>query len=124
MAFNGIQTNKVLKYVKKKYETEPEFLWRKFPNNAILRHNKNSKWYAALLNISPKKLGIDGNENIDILNLRCDPLVINFIMDGKNFFPGYHMNKSHWVTIVLNGAIKDTKLFSLIDASYNLTADK
>lgn len=122
MAFSGIQANKILQHVKKKYGTKPEFLWRKSPGNAILRHKDNSKWYAALLNIKKNKLGLDGSDNIDIINLKCDPDVINFIIDNKKFFAGYHMNKRHWITIILDGKIKDKEVFYLIGLSYDLTA--
>jgi predicted DNA-binding protein (MmcQ/YjbR family) len=124
MTYKSIQANKVLQYVKKKYGTEPEFLWRKFPGNAILRHKSSSKWYAALLTISERKLGLDGDTDIDILDLKCEPKLIHFVIDRKKIFPGYHMNKNNWVTIILDGRIKDKALFALIDASYDLSAAK
>lgn len=122
MAYTDTEVNKVLGYVKKKYSTKPEFLWFNTPDNAILRHKDNSKWYGALLKISPGKLLIEGNKDIYILNLKCTPMLMSFIIDRKKIFPGYHMNKRNWISVILDGSIKPKKLFSLIDLSYDLTS--
>jgi len=34
--------------------------------------------------------------------------------------PGYHMNKNHWNTIILDGTVPDKEIFSWIDHSYDL----
>ena len=124
MAFNSPGINKVLRYVKKKYGTEPEFLWARFPNNAILRHKNSSKWYAAVLIVPKQKLGIAGEGSIDILDLKCDPVLIGSLIDRKSIFPGYHMNKEHWITVLLDGSIRDKEVFGLIDLSYDITEGK
>lgn len=127
MAFTGIVTNKVIQYIKKKYGAEPEFLWAKTPDNAIFRHKKrfankeSSKWFAALLTIPKIKLSIKGGGNIEILNLKCDPVLTSLLIDGKNIFPAFHMNKEHWITVLLDGSVKNERIFPLIDFSYNLT---
>ena len=124
MAFDSIGIKKVLEYVKGQYGTEPEFLWAKFPNNAILRHKSHSKWYAALLIVSKRKLGISGDGTVDILNLKCAPVLIDSLVDRKSIFPGYHMNKDHWITVLLDGSVEDKSVFALIDQSYEMTERK
>ncbi|WP_424244418.1 putative DNA-binding protein (MmcQ/YjbR family) [Elusimicrobium posterum] len=121
MAFTNLETNKILQYVNKKYATKPEFLWRKFPGNAILRRKDSKKWYGAILTIPKQKLGINEAGNVDILDLKCDPMLISSLIDKKSFFPGYHMNKTHWITILLDGSVKEKFLFSLIDQSYEIS---
>lgn len=121
MKFDGVETNKVLKYVKEKYGTEPEFLWAKFPGNAVLRHKNTLKWYGVLLNIPKQKLGLVDDGNVDILDLKCEPILIGSLIDGKRYFPGYHMNKEHWITILLDGSVLSDEIFSLIDLSYTVT---
>lgn len=120
MAFTNPETNEILHYVKKKYGTAPEFLWRRFPGNAILRHKESTKWYAAILTVAKQKLGIKEEGAVDILNIKCDPMSIAALIDRKSFFPGYHMNKTHWITVLLDGSIKHDFLFSLIDQSYDI----
>lgn len=42
---------KVLEYAKEKYDSDAEYLWPKFPRNAICRRNDNEKWYFAILSV-------------------------------------------------------------------------
>ena len=117
--FKNQQTQDVIKYIKDKYDDEFEFLWEKSPNNAISRRKDNKKWYIALLTIPGNKLNIDTESDIEIVDIRADENV-STLVDNKTIFPGYHMNKKHWITIVLDYSIPNEKLFNLIDESYIL----
>lgn len=44
------------------------------------------------------------------------------IPDGERFFPGYHMNKKHWFTVLLDGSVPDDEICRLLDESYVLAA--
>lgn len=118
--FKSEYAHKIIEYVAEKYQDSPEFLWKKFSNNAIFRRKDNQKWYAALLIISKKKLGIDSDEIIDIIDLRIDPAQIDETVDGQKYFPGFHMNKRHWLTICLDGSVPIDEICNRIDASYIL----
>lgn len=121
MVFKSTDAKKVLTYVLEKYGTTPEFLWARSPGNAILRHKHNLKWYAALLSLPKKKLGIDRPGDIEILDVKGDPAMIDNLRDGKRFLPAYHMNKEHWMTLVLDGSIPMKEICSLIDLSFDIT---
>ena len=55
------------------------------------------------------------------LNLKCDPLKAEILRGYyPAVLPGYHMNKRHWNTIVLDGSIPDAELCAMIDESYAL----
>ncbi len=55
------------------------------------------------------------------MNLKCDPLVAEGLRDRyKSVLPGYHMNKRHWNTIILDGTVPDNVICSMIDDSYDL----
>lgn len=114
----------VIRYIENKYAGRLEFLWEKFPQNAVVRRSDNAKWYAAFLNLPQSKLGLKGNEKIDIIDLRIDPSEINAVIDGQKYFPGYHMNKKHWITIRLDGSVPPEEIYERIDASYRLAAKK
>ena len=116
-----INREEIFEYVKDKFSTVPEYLWQKFPRYAVLRHNDNTKWYAAVMNVSKHKLGIGGNEEIDILDIKCDPLMIGSLLEKKGFLPAYHMNKEHWITIILDGGVSKEEIFNLLDLSFDLT---
>ncbi len=118
--FKSNQAKQIIKYVKEKYDNEPEFLWEKFAGNAVFRHKENNKWYGVLLTIHKSKLGIDSEEKVDIIDLKILPKDIEKVIDNEKYFFGYHMNKKHWFTIILDGSVSIEKIFEFIDISYNI----
>ncbi len=122
--FQGGSAQRVIQYIHETYQDHPEFLWGKFPGNAIFRRQDNAKWYAALLRLPAGKLGLPGEDLIDILDLRGDPESLPQLIDGVKYFPGYHMNKKHWFTVVLDGSLPAEDIFARIDASYRIAAKR
>lgn len=116
-----IKRNEIFKYVKDKYDTEPEYLWSKYPGYAVLRHKSNNKWYGLIMNVPKEKLGLEGKEEIDIIDLKNYPELIGTLRNKKEIIPAYHMNKEHWVSVILNGEFPEKELFDLIDLSYEIT---
>jgi predicted DNA-binding protein (MmcQ/YjbR family) len=111
----------IIGYVEEKYGVVPDYPWRKTPNYAILRHAHNRKWFGAIVDITENKLGLDGNKPVDALNLKCDPFLIISLRNEPGIFPAYHMNKVHWLTVLLSSSISKEKVCNLIDLSYELT---
>ena len=55
------------------------------------------------------------------INLKCEPIkALQLREDYNDIKPGYHMNKKHWNTVMINGQISYSLLMELIDHSYNL----
>ena len=117
----GSIRNEVLSYVKTKFNTLPEYPWAKTPDTAVLRHSENKKWYGIIMDIKKNRLGIESEEMIDILNLKCDPVLISSLLDNKGFYPAYHMNKYHWISIALDNSVDLDEIKRLIKLSYQLT---
>ena len=92
----------ILAYVREKFGTEPEYPWARYPHYAVLRHQQGRKWYALIMDVPPDRL--------DLL-----------ISGTPGILPAYHMDKRHWVSILLDGGITPEELFALIDASHALT---
>ena len=122
--FKSRQTIAIINYVKAKYDNDLEFLWKKSPKNAIWRNQNNRKWYGAVLVISKDKLKIESNEMVEILDLRYQKNDIKNIIDNYKIFPGYHMNKDNWITIILDGRVELEEIYQLIDNSYQLSLHK
>ncbi|MDE7296593.1 MAG: MmcQ/YjbR family DNA-binding protein, partial [Clostridia bacterium] len=99
-------------------------LWAKFPSNAIWRRKDNQKWYGILLLLSKRKLGLEGDEIVEMIDLRIEPSEIDKLVDGKTYFAGYHMNKRSWFTICLDGSVPTQTIFEYIDNSYRLALKK
>ena len=118
--FRSEYANEVIRYIKEKYQHKLEYLWQKFPENAIVRRADNHKWYVVLLTVEKNKIGLEGNGKVEIIDLRIDPEKLTKIVDGQRFFSGYHMNKKHWMTICLDGSVDLRDIFNYIDDSYIL----
>lgn len=122
--FKNSISKKVLKYIKNKYGDSEEYLWDRFPEVAAIRNKKNNKWYALLMTIPENKIGIDRGDTIEIINLRYYKDDTQNIIDNKQIFPGYHMNKKSWITIKLEGNMNTKEIYKLIDISYNISLKK
>ena len=118
--FKTDYTKEVVDYVKNKYGDELEFLWEKSPKNAVVRRKSSDKWYAVILTISKRKLNLNSDEAVEIINLHNSPEEIEKLIDNKRYFPAYHMNKKYWCTICLDGTVELEKIYKLIDISYEL----
>ena len=122
--FKSIQAKEIICYVRDKYGDELEFLWEKFPDNAIWRRKDNGKWYGALLTVKASKLSLADDKLIEILDLRIKTEDIEATVDNERFFMGYHMNKKHWYTILLDDSIPTEEICRRIDGSYLLAKKK
>ena len=110
------------------YGVSPEYLWSSSPDSAVFRHTENGKWFGVLMRVSAEKLprlretGTGGTEFVNILNLKCEPELAAALAAGKRgIFPAYHMNKTHWISVCLNGSVSEEELDSLIELSFELT---
>lgn len=106
-------------YVKEQYGTLPEHLWKKDPESAVLRH-QNGKWYAVIMNVKKNVLGLQETGDVDIMNVKCNPEMTGFITQSYGYLPGYHMNKKHWITILLDDSVTEAKTLDFLDMSYDL----
>ena len=117
--------DEVLRYVKRKYKSEAEYLWARYPTYAIVRHQDNQKWYGLIMNIPRSRLGLQGDEIVDVLNVKLgDTLLCDLLIQEKGIFPGYHLNKGNWISILLDGTVPMKEIRDLIDRSYLVTASK
>ena len=118
--FKANYTKEIVAYIKNKYRDELEFLWEKSPKNAVVRRKSSKKWYAVILTVSKRKLNLDSDKIIEVINLHNIAEEIEKLIDNKKYFPAYHMNKKHWCTICLDGTVELKEIYKLIDISYEL----
>jgi predicted DNA-binding protein (MmcQ/YjbR family) len=112
-----------LAYCLETYGTEADYPFEEDFETAVLRHAVNRKWYALLMRVSRKKLGLESTDAADVVNLKM-PLEMAGSFDRTDgVYPAYHMNKLHWITVILNDAPDDIVRF-LTNASYEATKDK
>ena len=113
----------VFEYIKKKYKVMPEYPWRKYDSNAVFRHSDNKKWFALVMDVQKNKLGLSGTDYINVVNLKIDDMFFrDMIIREDGIMPAYHMNKMHWITVLLDDTVPDDRVFELIDMSFMATA--
>lgn len=111
----------IITYAKERFGTEPEYLWKTAPNYAVLRNKLNNKWYAIIMDVPRGSLGFEGDGVLWVMNVKCDPMMIGSFVERKGFLPAYHMNKEHWMSVILDDSeISTEEIFSLIDMSYEI----
>lgn len=118
--FRQKQSGEIIAYIRERYHDELEFLWKKSPGNAVWRRKDTGKWYGVILTISRKKLGFPADEIVEIIDLRLQPEILREIVDGRRYFPGWHMNKKSWYTIILDNSVDTEEICKRIDESYLL----
>lgn len=121
---NSSQRERITQYIQATYGSQAEYLWADSPGNAIFRHPASKKWYAALMRVLPEKLGLAGEEALDVMDIRCSTIMIGSLLSTKGFLPAYHMNKNHWISIVLDNSVPDDQITPLLELSYDSVAPK
>lgn len=111
------------KFMLEIYGIRAEFPFKDDNETAVFRHKskskKSGKWFCLFMRVSGTKFGLK-DENLSIINLKCDPELALILHDFKGIFPAYHMNKKHWISVILN-AVPKSQVADLIEESWNLT---
>ena len=112
-----------LEYCRDTYGTSPDYPFDDLFETAVLRHANNRKWYALLMQVSRRKFGIDSDEVIDVVNLKLPTEMFGSFGAADGVYPAYHMNKLHWISLILPDATEDVTRF-LVSASFEATKRK
>ena len=118
------QRERIIQYMQDAYGTEAEYLWTDSLDSAVFRHPASRKWYAIIMRVLPERLGLSGEQTLDVMNVKCSTIMIGSLLSTKGFFPAYHMNKNHWISIVLDGSVSDDQIIPLLELSYDSVAPK
>ena len=141
--FKSSSAKKIISYVKEKYLDELEFLWDDY-DGAVFRNKDNKKWYGVIMKVREKsfvtstlkRMKIDGaisnypllnkkefsdDDYIELIDLHINKEKSKELIDYQNIFPGFHMNKENWITIILDKNAKLKVIYKLIDDSYQMT---
>ncbi len=110
--------NDVLDYVREEYGIEADYPFS--DDTPVLRNLRNRKWFGIIMTVSPRVLGLDGDGAIDIMNVKCTADTLTALLGTEGFLPAYHMNKSHWITVRLDGTAPIDTALTLVDMSYDI----
>ena len=105
------------------YGASPDYPFEDDFETAVFRHTDNRKWYALSMRVSRRKLGICSDETVDVVNMKLPIEMFGSFSEKDGVYPAYHMNKTHWVSVVLPDA-SDKLVRFLLSASYDATRSK
>ena len=112
-----------LEYCLNTYGTSPDYPFDEDFETAVLRHTGNRKWYAIMMRVSRRKFGLDSDEVIDVVNLKLPTEMFGSFGAADGVYPAYHMNKLHWISVLLPDAPNGVVQF-LLNASFEATKSK
>ena len=115
-----LQRERLTRYMQDTYATEAEYLWADTPDCAVFRHPSSKKWYAIIMTVRSDRLGLSGEELVDVMNVKCGAIMTGSLLSQKGFLPAYHMNKPRWVSLLLDGPLPDEGIIGLLLISYDL----
>ena len=121
--FSRMTKQQILEYCLSTYNTSPDYPFDDLFETAVLRHNDNKKWYALVMRVSRRKFGIDSDEVIDVVNLKLPTEMFGSFGAADGVYPAYHMNKLHWISVLLPDAPDDVVNF-LVNVSFEATKAK
>ena len=112
-----------LEYCLSAYSTAPDYPFDEDFETAVLRHADNRKWYAIVMRVSRRKFGFDSDEVIDVVNLKLPTEMFGSFGASDGVYPAYHMNKLHWVSVLLPDSPDDIVRF-LVNVSFEAAKGK
>ena len=110
----------LLEYCLNTYGTSPDYPFDEDFETAVLRNSDNRKWYAIVMRVSRRKFGFDSDEVIDVVNLKLPTEMFGSFGAADGVYPAYHMNKLHWISVLLPDASDDIVQF-LVNVSFEAT---
>ena len=114
-------------FARKRWGVEPDCPFADYPEAAVLRHTDSGKWFAIVMPVRAEKLGLaerKRGEELDVVNLKLQPPLVTMTLEKEGAFPAYHMNRKHWISVVLDSAFPEEELFELLELSFRLTDRK
>lgn len=105
------------------FGTTPDCPFENDFDTTVLRHCDSKKWYAITMKVPKHKFGLDSDEIIDVVNMKI-PLEMNgSFSKAEGVYPAYHMNKLHWVSVLLPYTDDELVQF-LVNVSFDVTKSK
>ena len=116
--------NEILEFIKELPSAAAVTPWEGDFYSTVLKHG-DGKWFGVVLKASPNFLERYGVplEKCVVLNLKCPSDLREFLCEKHKgvILPAYHMNKTHWISIVLSSGVPDEDVKLLMRLSYDIT---
>ena len=114
-------TAELIEYVLETYGVQPEYLWSDAPQTFVFRHSDSRKWFSVVMDVDRAKLKLPGEGKVFLLDVKTGPILGGSYLGQPGIVKAWHMNKQHWLGVLLDGSASDQSLKELLDISYSLT---
>ena len=114
----------LIDFIFDEYSVEPDYPFPRDDVTCVFRHTDNRRWFGIAMAVPYRTIGINRDGSVDILNVKCDPIMMGSLRGKRGFCPAYHMNKDKWITILLDGSAEKEEITALLAMSYSMTATK
>ena len=120
--FASDQANRLAARIRETYGDEPDHPFDNDDVSAVFRNPADRKWYALIMHIPYARFCAKEGET-DILNVKAHPEDIPVLTEKEGIFPGWHMNRKHWITVPLDDTLPDEDIQRLVAVSRSFTKD-
>ena len=107
-------------WIKSRFSAFPDFPWPDTPDYCVFRC-PNQKWFALVMKVKYRQLGLTGEEEVWVVNMKAPSDKIPELIVKASVFPAWHMNKNHWLGILLDGSASEETVKELLDISFCMT---
>ena len=114
-------TAELIKYVDEVYGVHPEYLWPDNPETFVFRHGDSRKWFGVVMDVERGKLGLPGDGKVFLLDVKTGPILGGSYLGQPGIVRAWHMNKIHWLGVLLDGSAAEQTIRELLDISFSLT---
>ncbi len=139
------QSNRIARRVLAEFGEKPVFPFKKIEGAGVFENPDNGKWYGLIMEVDRNKLkkpetlsggkarGSSQNTGstedmpkhmTEAMNVKVRPETVPELTKREGIYECYHMNKKHWVTVVLEDEVPDEDIMSLLRESRSFTLGK
>ena len=124
--FLSAQANRITEAMYETYCITPDFPWSKASASyGVFRHQTTRKWFALIMDLRRRIVdGSDSTEFVNVINLKIHPEDGEALRSLPGVYPAYHMNRYHWISVILDDNLTDNEVLEMIETSYLLTKKK
>ena len=103
-----------------RYDIAPDYPWNNLPDACVFRHAGNRKWFCLFMPVPAHVLGREGEALVPLINVKARPEMVGSLRSMSGILPAYHMNKEHWVSVLLEEADAEL-IWGVLADSFQLT---
>lgn len=119
------QTNRIALALNLRYGDRLDHPFQKLPTYAVFRHPDTKKWYGLVMDLE-RSLVTGKQESdastVEVLNLKIDTAEADRTLAIDGIYPGYHMKRPDWISIILDDTVPDDTVLALLDRSRQFAA--